>query len=339
MLRIGLLTFAGLLMGVSPALAGSWTDGLFDQPTHDFGTVARGPILTHYYRLTNNTKTPLHIAGVRVSCGCTSASALQNDLAPGQSTAILAQMDSRRFTGQKQVTIFVTFDQPQWEEARLSIAAFGRDDLTLDSDGLTFGTVNRGTGGTAKTTVTLKQQYWAVQKATSDSTYVVPQLKEVRRAPGEITYEIDANLQPGLPVGRWTTEVVLTTNSPVAPLIRVPAVVDIVPSLTASPEEVKLGAVAIGKATESKLTVRGMQPFRIKEIQGPEGILTSSPTGSESRAFHVVTVKVSPKQAGEMANKIKIITDLPNDNTVEVPVRATVNGTLEPTVKTTVNGG
>src|SRR4051812_15779304 len=203
MLRIGFLTFAGLLYGVSPALAATWGESLFDSVSHDFGTTPRGPLLTHYYRITNNTQAPIHVAGVRVSCGCTQASILQSDIAPGQSTAVVAQMDSRRFTGAKTVTIFVTFDRPQWEETRLSISAFGRDDLALDTEGITFGTVARGSAGTARTTVTLRQQYWAVQQATSDSGYVIPKVRELNRGQGEVTYEVAANLKPGLPVGKW----------------------------------------------------------------------------------------------------------------------------------------
>jgi hypothetical protein len=326
MLRIGFLTFAGLLYGVSPALAATWGESLFDSTSHDFGTTPRGPLLTHYYRITNNTQMPVHVAGVRVSCGCTQANILQSDIAPGQSTAVVAQMDSRRFTGAKTVTIFVTFDRPQWEETRLSISAFGRDDLALDTEGMSFGTVARGSAGTARTTVTLRQQYWAVQQATSESGYVIPKVRELNRGQGEVTYEVAANLKPGLPIGKWTTEIVLTTNSPVAPIIRLPATVEITPALTTSPGEVKMGAVAIGHAAESKLLVRGSKPFKIKEIQGADGIVTVSATMAESRPVHVVTVKVDPKEAGDLARKIKIVTDLPNENTVEVAVKATVNG-------------
>src|SRR3954449_2982924 len=108
MLRSFVTACACLALAAAPAAAKPWADGFFEQQSHDFGSVPRGPMMTHYYRLTNNSQVPLHIAGVRVSCGCTSASALQQDIAPGQSTAILAQMDTRRFVGAKQVTIFVT---------------------------------------------------------------------------------------------------------------------------------------------------------------------------------------------------------------------------------------
>ena len=41
----------------------------------------RGPTLNHPFRITNQTGQPVHIASVRVSCGCVSANALKDDLA------------------------------------------------------------------------------------------------------------------------------------------------------------------------------------------------------------------------------------------------------------------
>src|SRR5206468_7370265 len=92
------------------ALAASWGEALFDDLGRDFGSVPRGPTLNHPFRLTNQTGQAVHIASVRVSCGCVSASAIKDELAPGQSTAIMANMDTLRFFGTRTVTIYVQFD-------------------------------------------------------------------------------------------------------------------------------------------------------------------------------------------------------------------------------------
>src|SRR5438876_10822666 len=103
---------AVLLAAASPVYASSWADGMFDELSKDFGSVPHGTVAVHPFRLVNNTNHPVHVTNVRVSCGCTSARAMQTYLAPGQETAILAQMDTRRFYNLKNVTIFVQFDQP-----------------------------------------------------------------------------------------------------------------------------------------------------------------------------------------------------------------------------------
>src|SRR5947209_17158475 len=118
MLRHSLVVLVGLWITL-PASAAPWADGMFDELSKDFGSVPRGPTLTHPFRLVNNTGRVIVIGNVRVSCGCTSATALKNRLNPGEETAILAQMDTNRFLGTKTVTIFVRIDEPATEEVRL----------------------------------------------------------------------------------------------------------------------------------------------------------------------------------------------------------------------------
>src|ERR1019366_5772245 len=96
------------LLGVASQVhAQNKADGMFDELSRDFGSVPRGQIVSHPFRIVNNTKQPVHIAEVRVSCGrCSSARALQTLLQPGQETAIIATMDTNQFIGTKNITIF-----------------------------------------------------------------------------------------------------------------------------------------------------------------------------------------------------------------------------------------
>lgn len=295
---------------------------MFESLAHDFGSVPSGPILSHYYRFTNNTNQTVRVAGCRVSCGCVAATAVQAEVPPGQTGSIYATMDTRRFSGSKSVVIYVTFDRPQWEEVQLTISAFGRSDLTLGAEALTFGSLNRAVNGSAKMTVTLRQPHWAVQKVTSGSDFVQPTIKELRRTGSETEYELTAQLRPGLPVGRWVTEVTMLTNSSIAPTIRVPTMVEITPMLVVSPGEVTIAPTPVGSPTESKVMVRGGQPFRIKEIQGTDDNLSASPALAEARPVHVITVKFDPKDPGQVSRKLRIVTDLPTEGTAEVSVKA-----------------
>ena len=155
---LGLIALAAGATAQSPA-------SFFEQPNFDSWLRTRGPLLTHHYKLTNTSQQQVHISGARVSCGCVAAQAVKDTLAPGESTSIYATMDTRRFTGPKQVTIYVAFDRPVWQEVSLSISAYQRDDLSMDAEGITFGTVSRGSAGNAKMNITLRQANWAVQGA------------------------------------------------------------------------------------------------------------------------------------------------------------------------------
>src|SRR5262245_57710108 len=105
MFRHTLAAVAGLCLA-SSALAQTGLTALFDEKLHDFGTVQRGPMLAHTYRLTNTTRDTLRVQSVRVSCGCVTAQAAHAEIAPGGSSYVSITMDTRRFTGVKTVNIF-----------------------------------------------------------------------------------------------------------------------------------------------------------------------------------------------------------------------------------------
>jgi hypothetical protein len=194
--------------------------------------------------------------------------------------------------------------------------------MAMDPETLAFGSVARGAAGAAKMSLSLRQPQWAVQKITSGSDFVAPAVKELRRTATEVEYEISAQLRPGLPVGKWVTDVTLTTNSPIAPTITIPAIVEVTPSLMVSPGEVTLGPTTAGNPSEQKLLVRGGQPFRIKEIQGTDGALSATSEMDEARPVHIITLKYEPKDPKPLNRKLRIITDLPSEGVAEVSVKA-----------------
>src|ERR1700675_1736675 len=172
MFRSGLVLGIGL-WAATAAPAASWADALFDELSQDFGSVPRGPTVTHQFHITNRTRHEVRISGIRVSCGCVTATALQGTLAPGQSTAIVAQMDTRRINGPKTVTIYVQFDRPQWEEVRLWVQANSRDDVTVAPDTLAFGLIKRGTAPSTSVTISfIGNPQSQITDVSSDSNYV-----------------------------------------------------------------------------------------------------------------------------------------------------------------------
>jgi hypothetical protein len=234
MIRFTLALVSGLCLGM-PALAGSWADGMFQELSRDFGSVARGPELTFPFRFTNKTGQTVHVASVRVSCGCTAAQALQTDVESGNSGLILATMDTRRFFGHKRVTIFVQFDQPQWDEVRLWVQANSRDDLSITPEGLAFGQTGQGSQPVRTVTVTFYgNNQWTVQRAQAESGYVQTNIKEIRRDPGEVAYLVTARIRPDTPAGKWFSDVWLKTNDASVQRVRIPVTVDVEPVATAN---------------------------------------------------------------------------------------------------------
>jgi hypothetical protein len=324
MLRYGLVLLAGLC-AAGPAAAASWADALFDELSKDFGSVPRGPTLVHPFRVVNKTGGPVSISSVRVSCGCTSATALRSYLNPGEETAVVARMDTTRFTGVKSVTIYVQFNQPAFEEVRLWVQANARYDFNVAPDALAFGQIKRGTAATAGVLVTFYGNGDSrVVDVRSESNYIRPALREVRRLDSEVTYQLSAVLRPDVPVGKWYTDVWLRTNNPAMPQVRVPLTVEVESALSVTPEAVTLGQVPVKGESERRVIVRGTKPFKITRVQGTDDQLLVRDNTPEARAVHVLTVRLKGARPGDVSRTLRVQTDLPEDSQVDFQVSALV---------------
>ncbi len=324
MLRYSLVLL-GSCLAAGSAAAATWADGLFEELSKDFGSVPRGPTLEHHFRVVNNTARPVHIANVRVSCGCVSASVHKTFLQPGEETAVQARMDTTRFTGIKSVTIYVTFDAPAHEEVRLWVQANGRNDFSITPDSLAFGQVKRGNYPPMSVLLTFYgSPDIQVTEAKCESNYVLSSLKEVRRQDSEVAYQLTAQLRSDAPVGKWYTDIWLKTNTAAMPPIRVPLTVEIESSLSVSPDPVAMGPVKIQGESERRVIVRGVQPFKITNVAGTDADLIVRDNTPESKAVHVLTLKLKGSRPGDVNRTLRVHTDLPGDNKIDFQVSAVV---------------
>ena len=307
--------------GAAPASASSWASGMFEHFAQDFGSVARGATLTHSFSVANRTGNPVHIASVRVSCGCTSAAALENDLAPGKETAIFAQMDTRRFAGMKTVTIFVLFDRPEWDEVRLSVTANSREDVGISPESFTFGRTRRGLAPTASVSVGFAGNgNWQILDSKCDSAYVETSVRELGRDHGQVSYLVAARVRPDTPAGRWYTDVWLTTNDCATARLRVPLTVEVEPALSVNPHVTQIADVRMGDQVERKIVIRGEKAFRITGVEPGDNQLSLADMTPDAKPVHVLTIRFKPNQSGVLHRTLRVSTDLNEE--AQVVVRA-----------------
>ena len=324
MLRYSLVVVAGL-WAASSASANTWGQGLFDGLSKDFGSVHRGPMLSHHFRVTNRTQGPVNISSVRVSCGCVTATAMKTYLQAGEETSIYITMDTTRFVGPKSVTVYVQFDSPQFDEVRLVVQANGRTDLTISPDTLALGQVKRGTEATASTTVTFHGHPGAkITAAAGESNYVQATFAEERRTDYEVAYKLTVKLRGDTPAGKWFTDVWLTTNLDSLAKVRVPLTVEVEPALTVSPGVLVVGTVRANEESQRRVIVRGAKPFKITAVQGGDETLEVKPASNEAREVHVLTVRLKPGKAGALDRTLRIVTDQKEDGQVDFKVNAAV---------------
>jgi len=316
-----MLALVALLALTSMSRAGA--DSFFAEKVHDFGATPHGPTLVHYFRFTNSGKETLTISSVGVSCGCVTASNPVSQVKPGESSYICAQMDTRRFADSRTVTIYVRFSTPQAEEVSLKVTANSLDELTMYPETMAFGGIAKGAPAKSSVQVTLLgDPNWNITEAKADSNYVKPETKLVKRNGAEVTFEVSATLRSDLPVGKWYTDVWLTTNHPKASKVRVPLTVDVSP-VTVSPTSLILGDIKVGDNVEEKVVVSAEKPFKIKSVLGTDSLVSVTGAEGDPKAKYILKFSVKPLQAGAISREVKVQTDGDDSTTLTIPVRAT----------------
>jgi len=328
MLRF-VLAVSTVVLGSSVAWAGA--ADLFTEKAKDFGTTPRGPVLVHYFRFTNTTGQVITVGQPRVSCGCTSAAVTANKLAPGETAAVVAYMDTRRITQPyttKSVIVYVPVTTGNnIEEVALRVQTVCRDDLMMSPDTLAFGTVKKGAGGKLSTKVTFTSDpNWKVTEAKSTGAFVKVDFKEDSRTGNLVTYEVTATLDKDCPVGNWLSDVNLKTNNAGVASLRIPVTVNVASSVAVNPDTVQLGEISLGTSVEKQVTIQIGAPFKIVEIKGDDAQLGVKVESQDAKSSHVLTVSARPNAVGGFTRSVEVVTDNKDQPTVIVPVVAKVIG-------------
>jgi hypothetical protein len=314
------LAFSGL------ALAGP-TD-MFAEKEKDFGVSPKGTVLVHYFRFTNNTKNTVTLGQPRVSCGCVTPALTKATVAPGETAAVIAYMDTRRIPHAgvtKTVIVYVPFHSPVFEEVALKVTTVTRDDLLMSPDTIAFGTTTKGKTPKATTKVTFTSDAnWEVKKATSTGAYVIPEFKLASRNGTTVTYEITANLDKDCPAGNWTSDIYLETSNAAVAKLRIPVTVNVVAPVAASPETVAFGNVRMGSTPEQKVTIQSSTPFKILAVKGADDQVTVKIDKDAAQAVHTVVIAATPRAPGGFTRMIEIVTDNKDQPSIVVPVTAKV---------------
>ena len=95
--------------------AGPTTTVTFEETEFDFGTVPEGEKVSHVYNFTNTGSEPLILSDAKGSCGCTVPKWPREPIAPGESSEITVEFNSKNKAGARnqKVTITANTNPPQ----------------------------------------------------------------------------------------------------------------------------------------------------------------------------------------------------------------------------------
>jgi hypothetical protein len=291
----------------------------------DFGSIARGTILTHQFHLTNPTSSLLHIAGLRTSCACATAMAPQTEVAPGEATEIIVTVDTNKFSGPRNFSIYVQIDRPFVDELRLSIQANSREDVTLTPGQLAFGRIKQGSGPRSSILVEhFGAPDWRITGIDNDNAYLKTELLEVGRNHSRVSYQINVKLREDIPTGAWHADLWLKTTDPSLARIPLMMTVEVEAALTVTPNELSLGRLRRGSRVERKVVLRGGVPFKVTRVEGSDDRVRVDSLPQDSRAVQTLTVRVTGLELGPLNRKLRMVTDLADAGVAEVVVQAQI---------------
>ena len=136
-----------LVAGVTAtASAQDWAEKMFKEKTHEFGSVPKAAKVEYAFEMVNPYKEDVHISGVRASCGCTIPRIQKETLASWEKGAIIAEFNTRAFSGQRGARVTVTIDKPFYAEVQLQVHGYIRTDVVVDPGEVALGQVPSGSG-------------------------------------------------------------------------------------------------------------------------------------------------------------------------------------------------
>lgn len=316
----------------APAAASTWANAMFPSRSHDFGSVARGPLLEHRFAAQNIYGEKVRIAGVRSTCGCTNVQATEKELLPGEKTEIIVLLDTRKAAGHEDATVTVTFDVPFPGEARLRIRSAIRTDLVLEPGVIAFGSVPLGEGAQQKGRLTYTGAgQWQITAIQCGNPAIGLRVKETGRSPGRITYDVLVDLKKDAPAGFFREFAQLVTNDPNPATARVMLVVEgiVAPEVSVHPATLALGRITAGESVSRNLVVQSRRPLQIVAARGPDDRFQCTPPVA-ARALQIVPVRFrAGGQLGPIGGQVTLQTDYPGFETLTVPVTGQVTPATE----------
>ena len=269
----------------------------------------------------------MEITGIVPSCGCVTAKESKRILKLREEATIDVEMDARKFTGPKTVTIRVTVGPDFVSSAQLQLTANSRPDIVFNPGHVAFNTVARGQTPSATVDVEYAGKFpWEVSDVTAaKEAPFAATVKLVYRRPEQVGYQVKVTLKPDAAPGTFKEFVYLKTNDPTAGLVPVLVEGTVQSPLEVSPDRFTLGTVKVGEALTRRVSVRGNKPFRVLGIEGPAGISLKAEPNPAAQTVQTVTLVFQPPQPGPFKHEVKIKTDLQ-----DVPVLVTLEGTAAP---------
>lgn len=286
----------------------------------DFGAVYSDAVVKHSYVLTNQGVGVVKIVAVRASCGCTTATAATNTLAPGQATTVDVVINFKGRRGRQNKTIYAETDDRVNRVVRMDFTGVVMVPIEAQPEGIHFGTVGteekleREVLLTAVSTNTF--QVLAATSAASNMT-VTYEPRELGKQ-----YLIKVVCAGPRKKGSFMTSVEVETDHPQMKGLSIPVAGLVAGDIVVTPAPLTLvpSDTNVSKTVWVDLWSPGGKAFKITKVELPgEGMTNTISILTPGRSR--LEIKTRGPLTGMDGKSIRIETDMASMKELLIPVR------------------
>jgi hypothetical protein len=292
----------------------------------DFGSVFQGAAVKHTFRLENGGPGVLTIGAVQTSCGCTVAQPSKREVAPGDSSELVATFDTSADKGPAQRVITVNTNDPQHKQIALTIKGDVKVKVDANPSPVVFDKVKHGTEASREVLITdmIGAKNFRITSITNSS----PDLKVTERArtdgkPGAaLTLTL---LKSALARPLSDTVKVATSTAPV----NIPVYGNVIGDLNVMPPQVSFGIVKhhAGAIQFARLTNAGDRPITVLGATTNNVKVTAAVEPITPGREYKLTLELTANSPdGTLRGMVEIKTDDPGQPVVQVPFYGIVGG-------------
>lgn len=176
-------------------------------------------------------------------------------------------MNTLSFSKQRDTSLSIYFDAPQFAEVRIPISAYIRTDVVFEPGKIDFGPVDFLAGATRKVRILYAgRPDWTIRSVKISGKQLSYDLKEASRQGSNVAYDLEMTLAKDARPGRLRDIVTLVTDDAANPYVPLIVEGEIVPDIRISKIHNSLGMLKPGQTTVVRLVVNGKAPFLVEDV-------------------------------------------------------------------------
>lgn len=308
------------------------------EPIKDFGTVAKGEVLTYQFQIKNTGDQDLEILKVQPACGCTVAK-YDAVIKPGETGMVEAAVKTETFQGPISKPVTIQTNDPDMPTAQVSIRANVKPYVEAYPAG--FVRFNLLQGDKDKRSVVLyseEEEPFTIESIEVPGDWVkvdYAPVAKAERAPvgreGQNQYKLDVIVGgASAPVGPLMDKIRIHTSSKHQPEYLLTLSGMVRPAYTVSPSVLNFGEVNLqGSETVRVITVstnnsESPAAFKVNKVESTNPQINAAAKSTAPGQYQVEVRLSGDAAAGAVAGDLKIYTSDAATPVITVPVRGMI---------------